>query len=198
MRRARRPSAGAVERLEPSMDSNRSRFGMLIGLGAAAGAFGAAAMMAAATAPTARADEFTDVISAVEANYTAGAAALTTAGTDFSSAELAPGLASLINGLDDDSVLAPENFLIGTVEVLTNQPLDLLQGDYNYVVPSDFSIAVSNVETYFTFAAGEFSTAATALASGDYIDALIDDTNALDAIVVDPLQELLLGAAVSF
>jgi hypothetical protein len=180
------------------MDSNRSRIGMLIGLGAAAGAFGAAAMMSAATAPTARADDFTEIIAAVDANYTAGAAAFTTAGTDFSSAELAPGLASLIDGLDDDSVLAPENFLIGTVEVLTNQPLDLLQGDYTYPLPSDFSDAVSDVEGYFTFAASEFSTAATDLAGGDYIDALIDDTNALDAIVVDPLQELLLGAAVSF
>jgi hypothetical protein len=180
------------------MDSNRSRNGVVVGLAAAAGAFGVAAMMSAATAPIARADDFTGVISAVEADYADGQAALTAASADFSSAEFAPGLASLWDGLDDDSLLAPQNFLLGTLEVVTNQPLDLLPGEYTYVVPSDFSDAVSNVETYFTFAASEFSTAATALAGGDYIDALIDDSYALPAILVDPLQELLLGAAVSF
>jgi hypothetical protein len=41
----------------------------LIGVAAAAGAFGAAAMMSAATAPTARADDFTDVINAVDGDY---------------------------------------------------------------------------------------------------------------------------------
>jgi hypothetical protein len=44
------------------MDNNRSRTGVLVGLAAAAGAFGVAAMMSAATAPTARADAFTDMI----------------------------------------------------------------------------------------------------------------------------------------
>jgi len=56
------------------MDSNRSRFGMLIGLAAAAGAFGVAVMMSAVTAPTARADDFSDVISAVDGDYTGVAA----------------------------------------------------------------------------------------------------------------------------
>jgi hypothetical protein len=56
------------------MDSNRSRFGMLIGLGAAAGAFGVAAMMSAATAPTARADAYSDIISAVDGDFAAGEA----------------------------------------------------------------------------------------------------------------------------
>jgi hypothetical protein len=182
------------------MTDMRSRSGILVGLAAAAGAFGAAAMMSAATAPTARADDFSDIISAVDGDYTAGAAAFTTASTDFSGAEFAPGLASLFDGLDDDSVLAPENALIGTVEALTNQPLDFLSGgSYNYPVPSDFSDAVSHVESYFTYAADDsFPTAATDLAGGDYISALIEDTYGLDAVVVDPLQELLLGAAVSF
>jgi hypothetical protein len=41
----------------------------LVGVAAAAGAFGVAVMMSAATAPTARADDFTDVISEVDADY---------------------------------------------------------------------------------------------------------------------------------
>jgi hypothetical protein len=58
--------------------------------------------------------------------------------------------------------------------------------------------AVSNAESYFTLAAEYFNAGATALAGGDYGDALIDYSFGLNNVVVDPLQELLLGAAVSF
>jgi hypothetical protein len=57
---------------------------------------------------------------------------------------------------------------------------------------------VSNAESYFTLAAEYFNAGATALAGGDYGDALIDYSFGLNNVVVDPLQELLLGAAVSF
>jgi hypothetical protein len=107
------------------MDSNRSRAATLIGLAAAAGAFGVAAMISTAAAPTARADDFTDVITAVEDDYADGQAALTTASTDLSSAEFAPGLAALFDGVNDDSVVAPENFLIGIGELLTNESVNV-------------------------------------------------------------------------
>jgi len=73
------------------MDSNRSRAAALTGVAAAAGAFGVAAMMSAASAPTARADDFTDVISGIDGDFTAGAGALTNAATDFSGGDFAPG-----------------------------------------------------------------------------------------------------------
>jgi hypothetical protein len=41
---------------------HKSSRAVLVGLGAAVGAFGAAAMISAAIAPTARADDFTDII----------------------------------------------------------------------------------------------------------------------------------------
>src|ERR1700677_2547620 len=84
----------AFERLEPPMDSNRSRVGMLIGLGAAAGAFGAAAIMSADTAPTARADDFTDVINAVDAAYSSGQIEFGIADTDFGGSNINDGLAA--------------------------------------------------------------------------------------------------------
>ena len=64
---SRHAGVPTFERLEPPMDSNGSRTGVLVGLAAAAGAFGVAAMMSAATAPTARADEFSDIVNGVEA-----------------------------------------------------------------------------------------------------------------------------------
>jgi hypothetical protein len=183
--------------LEQAVGYTRSRSGILVGLAAAVGAFGAAAMMSAVTAATARADDFTNLVTDIEADYSIGQTALTDASTDFSSAEFAPGLALLFDGVDNDSVVAPENFLIGIGELLTNESLDLTT-PFNWSLPSDFSDAVSSAESYFSDGAGDFTQGATALAGGDYGDALMDYAYGLNAIVVDPLQEVLLGAAVSF
>jgi hypothetical protein len=179
------------------MADPRSRARILVGLAAAAGAFGVAAMMSAATAPIARADDFTDVITAVDGDYAAGQAALTNASTDFSNAEFAFGLAALFNAADDDSVVAPENFLIGTFEVLTNEPVSVTS-TFDWILPQDFSQAVSEVESFATSSAADFSQGATDLASADYGDALVEYAYGLNLLTVDPLQELLLGAAVSF
>jgi hypothetical protein len=176
----------------------RSRSGILVGLAATVGAFGAAAMMSAATAPTARADDFTDVITAVDADYTTGAAAFTTADTDFSSAEFAPGLAALINGSDDDGLSAPDNLLIGTVELLTNESVT---GSipWTFQVPADFSAALTETELIISTGEGLLTTEAPdALSLGDYGAAAYDYLIVADYLTVAPFEELLLGAAVSF
>jgi hypothetical protein len=183
--------------MERAMSDTRSRSGILVGLAAAAGAVGAAATLSAATAFTAHADDFTDVINAVDADYTIGAAAFTTADTDFSGGDFAPGLAALFDGADDDSVVAPENFLIGTGDLLTNEAVDVTN-TYDWVLPTDFSNAVSIAESFVEDSAAYFSTAGTELTGGDYLDAFMEYAYALNAFAVDPLQELLLGAAVSF
>jgi len=48
------------------MSDTRSRSGILVGLAAAVGAVGAAAMMSAVAAPTAYADTFTDLVTDVD------------------------------------------------------------------------------------------------------------------------------------
>jgi hypothetical protein len=178
------------------MDDVRSRSGILVGVAAAAGAFGAAVMMSAAAAPAAHADE-TAVINAVDVDYADGTAALTTANTDFSGGDFAQGLAALFDGVDDDAVVAPQNFLIGTTEVLANEPLSLTT-TFDWSVPANFSDALSNLGVFATYAASDFSTGATDLSGGDYGDALVEYAYGLNILVVDPLQELLLGAAASF
>jgi hypothetical protein len=179
------------------MGDSRSRSGILVGLAAAVGAFGAAAMMSAVTSPTASADTYTDLITDVEADYSSGQTALTDASTDFSSAAFAPGLAELFAGVDDDSVVAPENFLIGTGELASNESLDLTN-TFSWGLPSDFSEALTNAGSYFSLSLTDFSEGATALAGGDYGAAFVDYAYGLNAILVYPVQELLLGAAVSF
>ena len=81
----------------------RSRVGILIGLSAAAGVFGVAAMTSAATA---RADDFTDIINAVDGDFTTGQTDFTAAFTDFSS-NVPEGLNAFYSGLDEDLWAAP-------------------------------------------------------------------------------------------
>jgi hypothetical protein len=180
------------------MDSYRSRAATLIGVAAAAGAFGVAAMMSAATAPTARADDFTDVINSVDADYAAGQVDFTTAFTDFSSNDLALGLAALINGSNDDALSAPDNFLIGTVELLTNESVT---GSipWSFGVPADFSAALAETESILTTGETYLTTdASTAISLGDYGTAAYEYLVGADYLTVAPLDELLLGAAASF
>jgi hypothetical protein len=179
------------------MVDTRSRHGILVGFAAAVGAFGAAAMMSAASAPTARADDFTDVISNVDANYAAGQAALSTASADFSSGHLANGLAAFFDGSNDDSLSASNSFLIGTVDLLTNESVTG-DSDWTFVLPTNYADAVTEAESIFADGENYLTDGASALAAGDYSTATADYLFAADYLTVAPLQELLLGAAVSF
>jgi hypothetical protein len=179
------------------MSGTRSRSGILVGLAAAAGAFGAAATLSATAAPTARADDFTDVINAVDGDYADGQAAFTTALTDFSSNELGNGLAAFFSGVNDDALSAPNNLLIGTVDLLTNQAVS---GSTAWDFPNvgDFSGAEILAQQSITLGESELTNAATDLADGFYGSAAFNDLFGVDDAFVVPLEELFMGAAVSF
>jgi hypothetical protein len=176
--------------------SHQARSGLLISLGAAAGAFGAATMMAVTTAPTARADDFTEIISAVEVDFTAATSDFNSAYADFGSSELAPGLASFLDGVNDDVLSAPENLLIGTAEVLDNEsvspPLT-----WNLVPEASFADGLAEVESDFTQGENFLSQAVTDLSSGDYGYAVSDEFTGLDLVSIAPLDEFLLGSLAS-
>jgi hypothetical protein len=176
---------------------SKSPTGVLIGLVAAAGAFGAAAMMSAATAPTARADDFTDIINAVEGNFTDGQAAFTTAATDFGSNELVPGLAAFFDGVNDDSLSVSDNLLGGTVEAFSNEPITSI-GGWLLSPPADFSAGVSDADAWFTGGETDLTDASSALTSGDYGQAAFDDLLGSEFVSIAPLEELLLGSVASF
>jgi hypothetical protein len=176
------------------MDISRSRFGMLIGLGAAAGAFGVLAMMSAATAPAARADDFTEIVSAVEVDYTAGQADFTTAFTDFGSNDVTAGLPALLDGLDDDLFSPGDSLLIGTAEALTNTPISGLN-DFTFDLAPLTTSALTEAESYFSDGQAYLTDAATNLFTGYYVAAAFNEAAGINLAFATPLDELILGAA---
>jgi hypothetical protein len=179
------------------MDSNKSRTGMLLGLAAAAAAFGVAAMTSTASAAIAHADDFTDIVTYVDADLADGQFNLTTALSDFSSGDFVPGLTSLFQGVDDDVLAAPDNLLIGTVEALTGVPLG---GPlpYDLGVPTDFADQLTYAEQTFTGAVvGDFGDIPAELAAGDYGVATYDVLLGADFASIAPLEDLILGVAAS-
>jgi hypothetical protein len=179
------------------MDSHRSRVGMLVGLGAAAGAFGVAAMMSAATAPTARADDISDIIAAVEGDYADGQASFSAAYSDFGSNELVPGLTAFIDGVDDDALSAPNNLLGGSLEALTNENITAAD-PLTLGAPFTFSEALTGAEASFSEGQSFFTEGASLFGIGEYGSASIYDLFGGDLVSIVPLEELLLGAAASF
>ncbi|MGB6207343.1 hypothetical protein [Mycobacterium sp.] len=167
---------------------------ILAGLGAAAGAFGAAAMMSAAGAPTAHADDFTDTIAIVEGDLADGQTAFTTAFTDFGSNLLPDGTAQFFNGVDDDLLLAPANFLAGTVEGLTNETFDLGTGSFTLSNPYTFAEGFGLGINDFQAGLGELSFAGTKLIEGDFGDATYDAVIGAGLTGIVSPEEFLLGS----
>lgn len=178
------------------MSDTRSRSGILVGLAAAVGAFGAAAMMSAAIAPTAHADDFTDVINAVDHVYSSGQIEFGIADTDFGGSNINDGLAAFFSAVDDDFVGGPDTLYVGSLDLLANDPVAL---PVEVVLPPEtsFASALTEAETAITDSQDYFSLAATDLSSGDYAGAAYLDSFASLYDVIS-LQLLLEGAVASF
>jgi hypothetical protein len=176
------------------MIPSKSGAGRLIGLGAATGAVGVAALMSTATAPSARADDFTDTIAVVEAEYAAGQGAFTAAFTDFAGNHLATGTAAVFDGLDDDFVAAPNLLVAGTVEGLTKEAFDLTVQPFDFSVPATFADGLSAAQQAFADGQNLLNAADAALSAGQYGDAAYFDLLGGDFLSIIPLQEVMLGS----
>jgi hypothetical protein len=164
-----------------------------VGLALTAGAIGAAAMLATAAAPTARADAFTDIINAVNGDVADGQAAFTTAYADFGSNELVPGLTAFFSGVDDDLLSAPDNLLVGTAEALTNETVTG-STPFSLGAPTDFADGLSLAEAQVTEGDSFLAAVPSDLANGFDGYALYYDVFGSDLTSVISLQELLLGS----
>jgi hypothetical protein len=171
----------------------RSQGRLLIGLATAAGAFGAAALMSGANPPTARADDFTDVINAVEVDFTIGASDFNSAYSDFAANEPSAGLASFLDGVNDDVVSPTESLLIGTAELLDNEsiapPLT-----WNIAPEASFAGGLSQAEADFSSGVTDFSEASSLLSSAEYGDAVYYEILGADLVSLGSLDDLLLGS----
>lgn len=179
------------------MSDTRSRAGILVGLGAAAACFGAAAMLSATTAPTAHADDFSDIMANVNEDLTFGQAAFTLANGYFGESELVPGLTAFFNGTNDDTLSAPQSLLLGTIEASTNESISGI-GNFQIQDPFDLAGAVSLAQSYFATGEADLGMASTLLAEGYYGPGTAYDLVGADYAYVVPLEELLLGVVASF
>jgi hypothetical protein len=176
------------------MSETRSRSGILIAVAAAAGAFGAAAMVSAATAPTARADDTTLIVDAIQGDYAAGQADLTAGLADFAKGGFVSGLAELLGSGNEYSLSAPDNLLLGGVEALEGDPITSTLLFDDLIPPDSFADAVSEAQIFFNEGQGLLSNAAIDFSAGDYGAGTYSElVGSADAYVL-PVEELLLGA----
>jgi len=101
------------------------------------------------------------------------------------------------NGINDDSLSAPNNLLIGTVDLLTNtgvtNSIPWSLGDVG-----DFSGAETLAQESFAMGENEFTSAATEIANGLYGLAAFSDLFAVDDAFIVPLEDLFMGSVLSF
>jgi len=180
------------------MSDTRSRPGILIAVAAAAGAFGAAAMMSAAAAPTARADDTSLIIAAIEGDYAEGQTDFTAASTDFGSGDFVGGLADTLGGVNEDTLAAPDNLVLGAAEALEGGPITSTLFIDDLVVTDNFADASSVAQTFFNEGEGFLSNAAIDFSASDYGAGTYEELVGSAYAYVLPVEELLLGAVAAF
>jgi hypothetical protein len=187
------------------MGQKRSR-AVLVGLSAAAGAFAAAAMMSAATAPTARADAYSDIIADIQAEEADANTAFANASTDFANNDEAAGLTQLYIGVDDDLLGVPADLHVGLVDALTNAPV-IPASDFNFsdlykspsfATPASDAASVTEAQTFYTEGV-TLATAITQLPTTDYgLIALDNAVSSFDQWVLPDQIETIAGLAYGF
>jgi hypothetical protein len=166
---------------------------LLVGLSAAAAALGATAIVAAASAPTAHADDFSTLLADIQGTEGIAATAFATAATDFSSGNEAAGLTNLFIGLDDSTVGVPDELQVGLVDLSTSSPLFASNSfDFTFPTPASFTAAVTEAQTFWTLGNNLATTIGT-LPNNDFSDAALDNALSTFDQWVAPGQIELIG-----
>lgn len=153
------------------MRRQRRLRGIAVGLGSTAGALLASAMSQLATAPTARADDFTDILNLVESTIGAGQLDFTSAQADFAlgtPAGFAEGVALDNAGTNDFLIGSTDDILAGSLAAAVGETPGL---DELFLFPTaadpatlaDLETAVTGV---FTLGTDAFSDAEAGFALG--------------------------------
>jgi NAD(P)-dependent dehydrogenase (short-subunit alcohol dehydrogenase family) len=162
------------------MGNKRSR-AVLVGLSAAAGAFAAAGMVSAAVAPTARADDSSEILADVTAVETAAHADFTTAAADFATGRAgdAAGLTALFEGLDDQVFGVPDTYEVGELDALYNVAV-IPANTFSFTTPT-LANYITEANTIYTTGMTDMTSQANDFAMGDYTDgAVFQDLGWLD------------------
>ena len=160
-------------------------------------AVAAAAILVAAFAPTARADDFSDIVTDLDAVLGAGSADLTAAATDFSAADYGDGLALTVFGLDDFLISPEEVSLVGGFDALTGSPVLPVDSfewpGPTFVAPTDLIDTLQAVYNYAGYGATDLTNAVTELVSGDSADSLLNAVGGVDVLLVGAPEILSIG-----
>jgi hypothetical protein len=158
----------------------------------------AAVVTATAAAPAARADDpFTDIYSAVQGDFALGQQALELANTDLASGDVAAGLASFYNGVDEYLLSVPNNLLQGSLAALTGESIDT---SYSWDIPAtaDLNDAIIVAPTLALIAEADIHSALTELAGGNIagaVDSYLTGYEYLDVVVP---ELFIIGTAAGF
>jgi hypothetical protein len=142
----------------------RRRRGVAVGLGVAAGALLAAALGQLASPPSARADDFSDIVANVEASLGFASSDFSDGQTDFglgTAAGAAEGLAYDVAGLDNILISPVDDVLLGGLQAalgLTPDAEANFPPVYAYV-PTSLADLETYVEIYLSDASSSFSEA---------------------------------------
>jgi hypothetical protein len=141
-------------------------------LAAALGTLATAIMTATATAPVVHADDpLTDLLVAVQGDFSLGQEAFTLANADFANGDVADGLAAFYGGVDDVLLSVPNNLVQGSLAGLTGEPVESALS-WTIPAPADFNDAVIVAPTLALIGEADIHTALTDLAGGDIAGAL--------------------------
>ena len=141
-------------------------------LAAALGALATAVTTATATAPLVRADDpITDLLVAVQGDFSLGQEAFTLANADFANGDVADGLAAFYGGVDDVLLSVPNNLLQGSLAGLTGEPVDSAL-NWTIPAPADFNDALIVAPTLALIGEGDIQSALADLTGGDIAGAL--------------------------
>jgi hypothetical protein len=155
-------------------------------------------MLASTTPPTARADDTSLIISAIEGDYLAGQADYTAALTDFGDGGFLSGMAESLDGANEYVLAAPDNLVLGTVQALTGDPITSSLYLDDLSAPDSFTDATAEAQILFNDGEGLLSNAAIALSAGDYGAGTYEELVGSAYSSVLPVEELLLGALAAF
>jgi len=177
---------------------------VVLGLGAAVAAVGAAAMISGATAPAAHADDISSGIAAIEE---AASTAFSTGEADLGTpATEAAGLTQLFIGLDDDlfgvssfietaytdeaqgvSVISPTDFEIGSAS------------PFDFSAPTSLTESVTEANTIYTEGATTLVSEINALPATDFADAvLLNAQSIIDQFILPDQVQLIADLAYAF
>jgi hypothetical protein len=166
-----------------------------IALGVAAGAL-TAALSQLATAPSARADVYSDILDNVQSVAGVGQSELSLAALDFSQMDFGYGLSLSIAGADNAGLAPQEDLLVETIDALTGNPLRFY--DFGYFAPTDLTTAIADAQGVISDGQVYLGSALSDFGSGDFVDGLAQYIAALNDMFVTAPQEVFIGAADTF